>query len=54
MSNKVNYEKIFKKIEHDKKCVSNCCFGIIGPTGPTGPTGPSTGATGPTGPTGAC
>lgn len=53
MKNKASYEKALKKIENDKKCIPNCCFGIIGPTGPTGPTGPSTGATGATGPTGA-
>lgn len=40
MIHNINYEKILKKIENDKKCINtNCCFGIIGPTGATGPTG---------------
>lgn len=33
----MNYEKIFKKIEHDQKCKPTC---ITGPRGLTGPTGP--------------
>lgn len=52
MKNNINYEKIIKKIEKDKKCISNCCFGIIGPTGPTEPSGGPTGPTGATGATG--
>lgn len=27
MRNKVNYERVLKKIENDKKCISNCYFG---------------------------
>lgn len=47
----MNYEKIFKKIEHDQKCKPTC---MIGPTGPRGLPGPIglKGEIGPTGPRG--
>lgn len=53
----MNYDKIRRKIEEDRKCMPKCtcCIGITGPTGPsggaTGPTGPQ-GEIGPTGPQG--
>ncbi len=33
------YESALNKINRDRKCIPNCCFGPTGPTGPTGPQG---------------
>lgn len=35
----MNYDKIFKKIEHDQKCKPKCVFGPPGPRGLPGPKG---------------
>lgn len=27
MRNKVDYERVLKKIKNDKKCITHCCYG---------------------------
>ena len=49
MNCNIDYEKIKKKIEEDRKCMPKyvCCVGPQGPAGPEGPQGPE-------GPAGEC